>query len=186
MSENKSEQANLQPKEIQLAQWFRPFEGYTAVPYAYDREDYKAKDFPLKLKEIGLLTVGLYWDHSEFLPEVENGTIILSDVEINIPSPNTTDYEEEMETKLFEIGLITKDDRHQGKELPYMVEVKTPKGTVLSNHFELGEELDEDCPPGVNRFKREGKSEGRLLVPEIPDLLGKIQMRIAPIRGGEK
>lgn len=167
--------------EIKIGEWFSPLKEYSSTPYSNSRPDYLSKVFHTKIDSIGDCEIGLDWDFESRSQNTKGtspvrvfGPLETKDVTIG----EIQSLEAKYETRIMELWLLAKDNKFQGKSLPYAVECRLPDGSYVGS--DLAPIVDEGTP--MTYYWRDGNSDRAFTfgIPEIDTFIEDVQMRVVP------
>lgn len=181
MPEDQTELEKTPPvKEVGIGEWFSPFLSYHDLPYTLNREKHHTKTLSVLFRPVGSFIIELKWQNHN-TKRNGNGVLVLPFGNQTIRLEDYSKYEETLESKLLEIDVYCNESKYQEQELPFKVEIKTPAGEVFQSL--LLENIGAEGLPiaGPADWRKNGEvDEVRLLIPEVEQILEKIQMRIVP------
>lgn len=183
MKEARQEQSPTE-RSLEIGDWFNPFTNYHVTPYNYKDEDSSTKSFSFIANQIGKFFIGMYWDResrwweeSRLSPSTGMITSFLGDETIN-----RKDYlkvEKKNETRLLKINVEYLPDEYEGQDSPYQVEIRSLNGKVFASPFHRGVG-GRPMLTGLFHWHEDHREEVWLLIPEVENILERIQMRIVP------
>lgn len=174
-----------QVKVIEVGKWFNPFLNYYDLPYVYNEKRHQTKALLFLFKPAGLFIIELEWWDRDVKRKGE-GKLVLPFGEQTINLEDYSKFEDKLESKLLQIKVDCNETKYQTQELPYKAEINTPIGEVFQSLF-LENIGAEGLPiAGPDDWHKNGEvDEVRLLIPEVEQILEKIQMRIVPAEEGK-
>lgn len=204
MSERKPEKEQKPLKIVELNEWFAPFIDYDNTTFVIKKENLHSKRISLIIHPIGEFTLETIWDRTEDAKKYYYGKrtlVVLPFGEEVIDAKNFEEEEKKLESRLLTICILCdeeKFDQRKGKTpeesllmalfgkfqpFPYSLEVLLPSGKVFSTQFDTsGEPFIE----GLEWYEKGGNESIVLMIPEVENILEKIQMRIMPIAESQR
>jgi hypothetical protein len=179
MKQNPSEREPKQSiREIQLGEWFNPFQGYADVPYfdKYESRNLESKLFPYMVQQVDRFTFGLSWSRGLDLQKIKGVSVVISPSgEEIVQKEDILKYEEKIGSKLLTIAVVFPKYKHP--DVVYQAELRYQNG---KRYFCP---ISEEClnQAGPFNWSEEGNGENIcILIPEVENTLEKIQMRLVP------
>lgn len=182
MSEDNTELENIPPfKEVALGEWFQPFQNYYEIPYDVERQAYRLKTLHLLVLELGRFSIGFDWDRESKWVAGTKGITVLPFGEEKVDLENFEKIEMKLESRLFAMMVFCDEEKSVGRNFPYKVEMILPSGQKLVSFFGEKGKVEESDEPVAQDWSTNGEQDLVLLIPEVEQVLEKIQMRIVPI-----
>ena len=184
-----------QPQErvIEINEWFTPFEDYDSIPYQQDTPaDVREKRIPLSIANVG--RISFFWQWKQ--PRVESMKK-WQEINTKLGSPFNTLlatpfdertmnlsglYEEQrkMESRIGQLSVYQNKSLIKwepqpseviARPLPFIVGIELPSGNIFSQQLDSADKWSSQT----------GEECDSLSIPEIPNLLEKIRVRIVPL-----
>ena len=166
-------------KSVEIGEWFKPFERYEDQPYDYLREDYRAKGVDFVVDQIGKFNAGLSSvEDAEY--NDGDGIVILPFKDDHINISNHREASEKYESRLMSISVISSEKKHLDQDLPYAVEIRTPTNNIYQSPFETNDMPGWQPPFTFDWYDQQGNEITVLLVPEVENVLSRIEIRVVP------
>lgn len=193
MSEDQAEREHISPiREAELGEWFSPFVGYENIPYENQeyvdefKRDYHSKEIPFQIKSVGKFTTSVESLGSFVLEPQNKALVVLPFGEKIIEETGLPEYEGKIESRLILVAVVCIEEKYVGREPPYKVEMRVPSGQIFKDYFEKPRLLIDQPLTGF-WWLPEGSEEGiSVWIPEVENILEKIQMRIVPITESQR
>lgn len=175
------DQVEKEPKEkiVELGEWFNPFQNYADKPYFCKDEDHNlsSKVFSCVVQTVDRFTFGLHWSRGLDLQKIKGAGVVISHLgEEIVQKGDVRKYEEKIESKLLTIAVVFPKYKHP--DVIYQVELRYQNG----KHYFCPITEERGNQAGPFNWSEEGNGENIcILIPEVENILEKIQMRIVPI-----
>jgi hypothetical protein len=158
---------------IEVNEWFAPFPTYDVMAYEILGEKNKSKQVNVQIANIGRFEVSLYWDQGYFEDlgkEDESDSnrflVLLPNGEEKFSASEVLELLSKLDNKLMRLEIESLDPSHQGKKLPFNLEIESPSGEIFSSQLSNSsyEEREE-----FRRISGSKAGTGRTLIPKTDE-----------------
>ncbi len=169
-----NEPARREPLRVNSGEWFFPLRGVASLPDTIRKvNEYRSKTVEMYVEGVGEMRLSLDSIDAGMLDVPM--TVTLSEEDRATDLSGALDLRRTIKNELFGIMFVADAKRFLGKELPFVVKMRTPSGNIYRNTF--SQENGEPPRSLLSGWNVEGQNtEGSmLLVPDSEYIMANVQ-----------